>query len=464
MAGKASLLLVMGFSMIFLVFGQHFNSMSTNAVDNFTDYYAQNMAHNLASSGANLAANAFFLDNNWRAGYSNLNVDGGTLNVKFVPDDYDTTNRKILSIAEYEGIIDTVALIYTPIRFSYYAYDSDSEGVNIRWTDKDTVFGPFHTQDYLLCDNHPVFGVTGYPTSTSKKLVYADFYDKYGYSDPTKYTQSYFDQSKANDKPSFLGSFTIKDDPIPLNGLQPLRDAAEDNGLKLQPTTTVTTTTVWVPPTRQRINGKYVNVPGHYEQVITTSVHDTAYVNFSGDSVKIKMGYDQPETTSLTSDIAPNGVIYAEGMDVRLQGTVEGQYSVVSDGNIYLDDDVKYKNDPKTNPNSTDILGILAQKNILISDDKHGNYPVKNIEIDAAMYAEKGGFGAENYSSRSIDGSINLYGGITQKIRQAVGTYSGTTQKTGYMKRYHYDPRLMKIFPPFFPVSTAGYRIVSWKE
>ncbi len=434
MVGKASLFLVMGFSLIFLVFGHNFNTMSSGSVENFTDYYSDNVSRNLAASGANMAANAMFLDNEWTTGYSDLHMDGGVLNVGVVTVNAGQHIKKIVSNATYSGTTHTVEVILAPSRFSKFAYYSENEGNNIRWTGKDTVFGPFHTQDNLLCDNHPVFGVTGYRTTIKGKLVYADYYSVYGLNDPTskspKSQRDAYTQSKAADKPEFHGSFDAGvDEPLPLNGLDPLRVAAADDGLVINKTTP----------------------------------NDTAYITFVNDSVKIKMGYKKAITTYLTSQAAHNGVIYASGMDIRLKGTVAGQYSVVGDKNIYLDDDIKYKTDPKKYPTSMDLLGVLAQKNILITDDKHGNNPTKNLVIDAALYVQEGGFGAQNYDTRSIDGNINLLGGITQNIRQAVGTYSGTTMKTGFNKLYRYDERLMYMYPPFFP-TCGGFQIMSWKE
>lgn len=431
MVGKASLLLVMGFSLIFLVFGHRFNTMSNGAVDNFTNYYTDDIAHNLASSGANLAANAVFLNNNWVSGYSNLHMNGGIINVSVQIIDATLNIRKIVSTGTYNGADRTVEVLLSPTKFSKFAYYSENEGNNIRWTNRDTVFGPFHTQDNLLTDNHPVFGVTGYRTTIKGKVVYADYYDVYGLADPkTTAQKNLYNQSKANDKPEFHGSFQDGvDEPLPNDGLDPLRNAAAAGGLVIN----------------------------------KTSSYDTAYITFKVDSVKIKLGYKKPTVTYLTSTAAPNGVIYANGMDIRLKGTVQGQYSVVGDKNIYLDDDILYKTNPKLNPNSTDILGILAQSNILIKDDKHGNVNTKNIIIDAAMYCQDGGFGAQNYDTRSIDGNINLLGGITQNIRQAVGTYSGNTIKSGFNKLYRYDERLMKMYPPYFP-SCGGFQIISWKE
>ena len=84
MGGKASLLLVLGFSLIFLVVGHNFNNLSVNAVDNITDYYVESMAHNIAVSGANMAASQVFMDKTWGSGYSDLSFAGGIINVYII--------------------------------------------------------------------------------------------------------------------------------------------------------------------------------------------------------------------------------------------------------------------------------------------------------------------------------------------------------------------------------------------
>ena len=179
-----------------------------------------------------------------------------------------------------------------------------------------------------------------------------------------------------------------------------------------------------------------------------------------GDSIKIKLGYNKTESTYLSNVMAPNGVIYVEGMDVRLKGTVKGQYTVAGEGDIYLDDDIVYSQDPVKNPNSSDILGIVAQNNVLITDNTANH---SDINIDASIFCEKGGFGADNYDKRPDSGDINLIGGIIQNTRQAVGTFNGSGLKTGFAKRYAYDNRMMSISPPSFP-GTGSYEIVSWLE
>lgn len=451
MAGKASLLLVMGFSLIFLVFGHNFNTMSTRTVENFTDYYSKTVAHDLASTGANIGANAVFLDGGWTAGYQNLQMNGGEVDVRVEIVNAGQNIRKIISESTFGNETHTIEVILAPSRFSKFAYYSEDEGNNIRWTGKDTVYGPFHTQSNLLVDNHPVFGVMGYRTTIKGSVLYADYRDYYPTQipqNPSGTTQTNrYNASKADDKPVFHGSFEDGiDEPLVSNGLQPLKDAANDNGKMFNLTSTSTT---------------------RYEDF---------YLTFKGDSITYTIEGEQKTggswndftttATVLASSLAPNGVVYLDGtnrygnpLDLRLKGTVKGKFSVVGDGNIYLDDDIVYQTDPKTNPNSTDLLGILSQNNVYITD----NNDTKNINIHAAIYCQDGGFGAENYNSRSVDGNINLLGGITQHIRRAVGTYSGSTSVSGFNKKYGYDKRLMKIHPPFFP-TTSGFSIVSWKE
>jgi hypothetical protein len=436
MGGKAALLLVLGFSMIFLVATQNFGTISTRAVDNMVDYTNETVSHDIAVSGANMAANAIFLDNSWTTGYSNVDFNDGKLNVTVQIVDAFKNIKKIISQGTFGGITRKVEVTLSPSKFSKFAYYSVSEGGSIWWTENDTVWGPFHTQDYMRVHRHPVF----YGKATTKKsLIY--------------YT------SKGADQPYFYGGFEQGIDlPLPADGLSPIKTDAQANGWDIPQTTSDHTVQTW------HCNhgwGKHTSPcsNGYWETGTVTAV-DTAYITFVADSVRIKLGYEKPETTYLTQDIAPNGVIYVEGMDMRLKGTVKGQYTVASENDIYLDDDIVYSQDPRDYPNSTDLLGIVAKDKVLITENAANN---DDINIHASIYSETEGFGAENYSSRPRSGNINLLGGMIQNERQAVGTFSGATIHSGFAKRYMYDNRLLISSPPSFP-GTGSYEIVSWLE
>jgi hypothetical protein len=66
------------------------------------------------------------------------------------------------------------------------------------------------------------------------------------------------------------------------------------------------------------------------------------------------------------------GVIFVEG-DVILSGILDGQVTIVATGNIYLDHELQYENDPQLVPitnyaaaSEPDILGLIAGGNIVI--------------------------------------------------------------------------------------------------
>jgi len=406
MSGKASLLVVAGFSLIFLVISVNFGSVSNRAVDNFVDYSNKTISHNIAISGANIAANEIYLDPTWDDGFQNLSYQGGSLDVEVIVVDAFQNIREIVSTADYNSTLSTVKVTLSPSKFSKFAYFSVSEGENIWWTKSDTVWGPFHTQDYMRVYRHPVF--FGKAT-TKRKLIY--------------YT------SKTQDKPYFFSGFERGINlPLPDDAVDDIEPMADDNGLKF--------------------NG-----------------HDTVYINFERDSLKFRFSYSDPDTVIYLPTAAPNGIIFAKNSVVRLKGVVSGQYSVVSSGpsdkgKIYLDDDIVFDKDPNIYVNSTDLLGIIAKNEVLITDNSANH---SDIFIDASIYTETGGFGAENYKNRPVSGNINLRGGIIQHTRRAVGTFNQYGPESGFAKRYRYDERLRIASPPGFP-GTGSYEIVAWLE
>ncbi|OGU55637.1 MAG: hypothetical protein A2006_12815 [Ignavibacteria bacterium GWC2_35_8] len=414
MAGKAALFLVVGFSLIFLAIGKNFGGLSTRAVDNLSDYYAETVAHDIAAAGANMASNRIYFDPTWTAGYNNLSYQNGILNVsveilppviKNIRQITSTgTVKRLSNLGILEDVTSTVVVTLQPSKFSKFAYYSISEGGTIWWITGDTVWGPFHTQDYLRVSGNPVY----WGKATTKRNIV---------------------KNPSSSKPKFYGGFEKGVNlPLPTDGLTPIENAADAGGHKF-------------------------------------TGQDTVYMTFTVDSIKIKYTFNGSVTTYLTSSFAPNGVIFAKDAVVRLQGKVKGQYSVVASGSsgkgrIYLDDNITYDTDPRVDPTSEDMLGIIAKNEIYVTDNAVNN---NSIDIHGSIYSESKGFGAENYSTRPVSGSINLLGGIIQNTRQAVGTFSGSTINHGFSKRYRYDERLMFSSPPMYP-GTGSFEIVSWLE
>lgn len=408
--GKLAYFLVLGFSTLFLIMGHNANSVASRSVENMVDYHAQTVAHNIAVSGANLAANEIFLDNHWQSGFSNLSYEDGILNANLVVLDPFRNIRKLTSTGNYRGVTKSVEVIFQPSSFSKFAYYSEDEG-SIHWHDGDTVWGPWHSQDYIKVSQSPVF----FGKVTTKKGI------KYHLPPHT---------------PQFLGGIeTGVDVPFPSSAISDIEALAISDGF-------------------------YFDGSG-YELVELV---------FDADSIKFRLWNDEddyeypptgPDTAQwnsfLASDLAPNGIIYLNDQQFRIRGTVKGQYTVASNKDIYIEDDIVYNTDPRVDPASTDLFGIVCKRKVYITDNEPNN---NNIELHASIFSLEKGMGAENPGGRPNSGELRLLGGVQQHKRELV---SNPWPYHGFSKRYHYDERLMFASPPGYP-GTGNLEIVSWFE
>ena len=281
MGGKALLLVVMGFSLITMISDKDMNFSSTRTVDNMANYYLDMNAHNIAVSGANMGANQIFLDPTWTAGFNHVSFDGGTINVSVDILDATKNVRRIVSIGTYKDMSDTVLVTLQPSKFSKFAYYSVSEGGTIYWTTGDTVWGPIHTQDYL--------NVSGTPVFMDKTTSLLGLKSQNGYWQYSGYGWHRTKVWVSTDTPQFVGGFESGvDKPLPSASVSDVQTDA--------------------------LAGGY-NFTGH----------DTVYVTFKDDSISYKYSYNATPTTVLGSSLAPNGIIFATGATLRLQGTVSGR-------------------------------------------------------------------------------------------------------------------------------------------
>jgi len=403
--GKLAFLLVLGFSTIFLNMGHNANQVASRSVQNMVDYHAKTVAYNIAVTAANLAANEIFLDGNWQTGFTNRAFDGGYLDADVVILDPVLNIRKLTTKGTYRGVTKTVEVIFKPSSFSKFAYLSTNDPGWLYWTYKDTIWGPFHSEREINSYRHPVF----YGKATTK--IGVEYY-----------------QSEELDAPYFYGGYEsgVSID-FPSSGITDLMNMAASGG-----------------------------------HLFTGP--DTVYITFAGDSLKYRFAANDPDSTVLAQSFAPNGVIFANDATVRLKGIVKGQYTVGSTGpppkgQIYLDDDIVYNSDPRIDPSSTDILGIVSKNSVLITENLANS---SDINIHASIYSEDYGFGAGWPSFTQPNGFINLYGGIQNKRRVQIGVIvSGDVW--GFNRRYKYDERLMLISPPGYP-GTGELEIVSWLE
>ncbi|VAX27862.1 hypothetical protein MNBD_IGNAVI01-1958 [hydrothermal vent metagenome] len=463
MGGKAAILLVLGFSVIFLVYGHRFNRLSTDSVDNLSNYYVETKAHNIAVSAANLAANELFRDKTWETGFDNVSFDGGTYNVYVsnnvtssgkviichIPpgnsaaqktmtlpasaisghqhhgdilgpcpgDVMDEQKATIVAEGTYQGITKVVTVDLRPSYFSkfgnYYAKITAMPATG------DTFNGPFHTNGKLTTWGTPVF----WGKTTAKRGLRKKGYPK---------------------DPKFYGGFESGVD-IPLEfDTTGMRKAASLGGKVFRDTTNSNQKT--------KVKLEFLsNGDVEYKQ-------------------KIGSGPWSPEVTVPLISLAPDGVIFVERGNVYVKGTLNGRLTVVASkkgksgcGNIYQTDDLKYNSDPRANPNSTDVLGLVAENNIRIqynNDTRHDN-----VITQASMFALKGNIGPDNALVKNDHklASWKILGGLIAKTTRVTAHYNSAGPYEGYRFVHSYDDRFMTYVPPYFP-HTRNLEIVSWYE
>lgn len=404
MFGRASVFLVLGFSGILLLYTQSLFTFSSDSVDIYTQYYRNTMAENVATSAANFACNKFFLDPTWTSGYSNVSFNGGTFSATV--SSVGSNRKKITATGTYSGITKTVEVLFQPSSFARFGYYGAIMPGNLYYITGDTVSGPMHVQGKLNVWGRPVF--TGKVTTKNglKKL-------------------------DASTDPQFLGGY--------------------ESGINL--------------PLPSTLNTVSADAASGGKLFSNTDVWLTFNAN---GSVDYKVGSGGVWTNAMLSTFAPNGVIAVEKGNLHIKGTLQGKVTLgaslssgVSNGNIYLDDNIVYNTDP-SEPNCPDMLGLVATNNVIITD----NAPNKNdIIVNASIFSLKGGLKAENYNTIPYCGSIRLTGGLIEYQAQATGVFdphSGTITH-GYNSNIRFDERFMTHVPPSFPTS-ASYEVLTWFE
>jgi len=164
-----------------------------------------------------------------------------------------------------------------------------------------------------------------------------------------------------------------------------------------------------------------------------------------------------------TVDIPDNGLIFIKD-NIWIDGTVNGSRVTVvaaeepldtGNADIFLQNDLLY-----TNKDGTDVIGLVAQRNVVI-----GLYCEDDLEIDAILIAKNGRRYRPNYGSTWECGSTSLREQFT--LYGTTISYSTpymNSGNSGFENRYYiYDPNTLYAPPPFFP-TTGEYDFISWEE
>lgn len=415
MGGKASLLIVLGFSMIFLVLVQNNRKVTTSAVDNTAKYYYETKVNNIAIAAANMAAHEVFNNNSWSAGFGTTSYDGGEYQVTVA---MAGSLKVVTTNATYAGYSKTITVKLK--REDYSKYGNFYGNLSAIPATGDTFRGPFHVNSDLITWGDPVFMGK---TTMKGGLI------KWGPTQNPDFQKGY---NEGIEKPVEFDT-------------SGMRSAASSNGLVIKDTTGA---------------GNAIDVEIEFlndGKVSYRSKIDDGLNNWS------------PTISKLINTISPNGLFFVEKGNVFVKGTVNGKATVVASSNgdddygaIYQTDDIKYNTDPSEDPSSTDMLGLVAEEKIRLqyNDETKRN----DIITQASMFAQNGNIGPDDQlvNNDGVLSSWRILGGLIAHDMRVTANYSWTTglPYRGYKFVHTYDERFRIKAPPHFP--QLKYEVVSW--
>jgi len=386
-------------------------------------------AFNLAESGLDRAIYWFRAQPTPPTGNSNnpwggvQNLGAGTFSVAITdlgaPGANPAIRRyKVVSTGTVDNITRVLTNYIQTDNYARYIWFTDREtfgGTNVWFWTQDRLNGPTHTNGHFNIYGNPVF--TGEVRSVDD---YIKFYNNGNNINLSAISNSPYDI------PDFQAgmNFNAEQSNMPSQALN-LRSASSSGGLRLQGDTTIV-----------------LNANGTMN--VTNS--DKGWNNHN---------MALPANGALFVD-TKNG----KGGNLTISGSLSGRLTVGAARDVYLPSSLVYANDPRTNPSSTDTLGLIAENDVVILD-----HASSELEIDASVMALNTSFMLENWTEGPAKGTLTVFGGIIQDQRGPVGTFNGSTghKVSGYSKNYTYDTRLLNNPPPFYP-TTGDYLTLSWED
>ncbi len=437
--GKASIIYITGLSLIITTILMRAGKSSTDSADSYSEYYGRTMAHNIALAGANIGTQLLLADPTYKTARTD-SFGGGSYSLKI-----DSLNpqgdRRITvasqirlydNISEKSLIRDTVKATFRRTPFSKYGYFSESEqnvyrsptsnttsGGNMWKITGDSIYGPAHT--------NLRWNLSGTPY----------FHDKVTAGTAPTLTGGPVGNGNPDYNAGYQWGITVNRPVARLNELEALASSGgklfnggSDVGLTFGSTGSVR-----------------VKIPWN-----TGLIRDTTYATING--------------------LAPNGIIVGKSLDIRVQGTYQGQATVVArtgtsagalKGNVWFQDNLVANTNPATNSNSTDMMGIVAERMAYIATTGVTRNASSVTTVQAAIYTHNGTFAVENYNACGVHGKFYLYGGLALSGSTNFNTVSGSTITNGMSKNFRHDSRFLTQSPPYFPFSDK-YEMVSWWE
>jgi hypothetical protein len=165
-----------------------------------------------------------------------------------------------------------------------------------------------------------------------------------------------------------------------------------------------------------------------------------------------------PPTASYDTEPKSCGTLY-------VSGTYATSLTFGADQDIVVGSQLNTAHrDLRRDTSSDAVVGLIANNFVRVyhkvnrTSSSCTNADAKSdIYVEAAILSLRHSFMVDNYGCGDDYGILHVDGAIAQKYRGPVGTGSGGTISTGFLKDYTYDDRLRFRSPPYFlpPVDAA---------
>jgi len=325
---------------------------------------------------------------------------------------------EVVSTGEIDGVARQVKVTMVAETFSIYQWFIESGGGGYSWFRSGERFeGPVHVNGSIKIDGDPWFG--GLVRAAGGLTI------------------------KEGSNPTFVNGYQLGVEPVSLPTRQYVFDTLR--AAALQPGGIV------LPE---------IGNGAHYEVVLgEPTLGELTYQGYDRNGDPVGLG-------GIVTISTTNGAMWSEE-DVWIRGTLDGQLTVGVDGSVHIRGDIVYAaSTPGSGPDPgcDDMLGLVAAghpKGDIIIDYTTPNQ--NDCEVHAVMMALQKTIEAEDYMHHALRGDFTLYGGMLADYAIHLSQYVDGIPISGYVRDYHYDPRVVLLPPPFFPFA-GSFTIVTWEE
>jgi hypothetical protein len=316
----------------------------------------------------------------------------------------------VLSTGVIDGAVRQIRAVLTPETFAHFQWFINSQAPDTWFETGDNFEGPVYINGHLRVDGDPWFGST--VTATGSYIEAPN-------SHPT-FTAGYQTNAPVIDFPSTADVYAS------------VRNQA---GLNL--------------PSLAGNGSRYEAVLGRNGNLGTLSYR----------SWRSATGYSA--WTDRTIDSFGGALWF--GSTVWVEGTIDGELTIGCENQIWVTNDILYADSTPGNgpdPGCDDILGLVALNETIVKDTPANS---TDCEIHGVVLSRNRRFEVENWNNPPARGTLTIWGGVIADQAWRTGTHVQGVPRSGYIRNWHYDPRMLRLFPPFFPL-TGSMMVVSWEE